>query len=381
MRHYRAYLRNPPIPAEFQPESPNTEVVEAQRRFSSAYRARITAVQGAARRTFDVHLTFRPVGKNLRLLGTAVRAGVDRGKRAVIRPGGPPDEVRMLAARGDAWVPWLWARTGRGRGGAPDHAGRAWNELFVSPPADQPLAPSEEPVPTLPRLAAGSGPFSCAHLETVLRVAAGTRYVFSPRSDIIARVEEFKRASQWPTDGAPVLGIHVRRGDAAAADPEPTKSTRQSFSLATYLAAADGLCERYGIRHIFLATESRDEVERAMTLRPQYTFLWLDYDRSVLPDIRTSNRFIEDLALEQPERAKAIATTGVFDLCCLADCHAFIGAFNSEFSVLGWLLAIGSRGNVVPYVSLSRPAATRHLHPFAALLNRENNCPLELYHW
>jgi hypothetical protein len=67
------------------------------------------------------------------------------------------------------------------------------------------------------------------------------------------------------------------------------------LALTTYLEMADTICERYGIRDIFLATESRDEI--AMRLRSQYRFLWLDYDRSIFPDIRTSNQFIEDLAL------------------------------------------------------------------------------------
>jgi len=45
------------------------------------------------------------------------------------------------------------------------------------------------------------------------------------------------------------------------------------------------------------------------------------------------------------------------------------------------LLTIGARGHLVPYVSLSVPLGGWQLHPYDALLNRRNNCPLELYHW
>jgi hypothetical protein len=208
--------------------------------------------------------------------------------------------------------------------------------------------------------------------------------VFSPSDPVLARIRELKEAVDWPPPNRPVLGIHIRRGDAASAEAAadaPEKSTRKSFPLVKYLEAADKICERYGIRDIFLATESREEIARAAHLRPQYRFLWLDYDRSIFPDIRTSSQFIEDLALDHPDRAKALAATAILDLYFFCECHAFVGAFNSEFSVLGWLLTTGARGHLVPHVSLSRAAAGWSLNPFAALLNLKNNCPMELYHW
>jgi hypothetical protein len=211
-----------------------------------------------------------------------------------------------------------------------------------------------------------------------------TRYVFTPAESVGAELRSLREAAGWPTDSRPILGIHVRRGDAASddeGDSEPSKSTRKSFPLRTYLEAADRLCGRYGIRDIFLATESAEEIARARDLRPEYRFLWIDYDRSIFPDIKSSGQFIEDLALEHPERAQGLARTAIFDLSFFCDCHAFVGAFNSEFSVLGWLLMTGSRGQLVPHISLSRARAGRSLNPFAALLNIENNCPLELYHW
>jgi hypothetical protein len=132
---------------------------------------------------------------------------------------------------------------------------------------------------------------------------------------------------------------------------------------------------------VFLATESRDEIESAARLRPQYRFMWLDYDRSIFPDIRTSSQFIEDFAMDHPERARALAVSAILDLYFFCECHAFVGAFNSEFSVLGWLLTVGSRGHLVPYRSLSGADPVKRLNPFRALLNVKNNCPLELYHW
>ena len=198
------------------------------------------------------------------------------------------------------------------------------------------------------------------------------------------RIRELKAQMDWPDSKRLVLGIHIRRGDAASADSgggNPSKSTRKSFGLESYLQTADMMCERYGIRDIFLGTESRAEIERAIRLRPGYRFLTLDYDRSIFPDISNSSEFIEDLALDHPEFARELAVSAILDLAFFCECGAFIGAFNSEFSVLAWLLMVGSRGYLVPYISLSRPAAAKSVNPFSGLLNLRNNCPLELYHW
>ena len=41
------------------------------------------------------------------------------------------------------------------------------------------------------------------------------------------------------------------------------------------------------------------------------------------------------------------------DLYFLSRCRAFVGTFNSEFSMLGWLLCIGCNRHVVPYRDLT----------------------------
>ena len=200
----------------------------------------------------------------------------------------------------------------------------------------------------------------------------------------MAEVDTLRARLGWPTVGVPALGLHVRRGDAATAQPDggvPSKATRQSFSLETYLAQADEICSARGISHVFMATESADELARARRLRPQYVFLAVDHDRSVFPDLAVSQQFIEDMAFEHPERIPALVRSAVLDLQCFSHCDAFIGTFNSEFSVLAWLLVVGARGHLVPYFSLSQPLSRRSLDPYEALLNVRNNCPLELYHW
>ncbi len=385
LKHYRGFLRNGDIPTEYFPD-PETGAAAVQEAFSKAYRRKLAEVQQDAPPARGVHLTYRPIGKNLRLLGTALREGVDRHRRVYIEPGGPAIEERALAARGHQWSPWLWVRNGsmpRGEAEEAD-AARAWNLLFRHPAPPEPGAVGKQSARQDGRIRlAGKDPrfpASRQRLEQVLKLAAATRYVFTPAEPVAERIRELKAAMGWPGENTPVLGVHVRRGDAASTEADPRQATRRSFGLASYLEAADRICARYGIGDLFLATESPEEIDRARRLRPQYRFFSLDYDRSLFPTIG-SGRFIEDYTLDHPELARALATSAVLDLALFCDCRGFVGAFNSEFSVLAWLLVIGSRGHLVPYLSLSRPAPGRSLHPFHALLNLRTNCPLELYHW
>jgi hypothetical protein len=256
--------------------------------------------------------------------------------------------------------------------------------MFFKYPSTGPSSLGNCPQPYVPRLRAASGPFSVAFLQRVLEIAAATKYVFSPVDSILWQVETLKEELQWPKENERILGVHVRRGDAAARVSDtntPQKSTRASFPLTAYLDAADLICGKYHIQYIYLASESIDEIEHAKRLRPQYKFLYLEHDRSLFPDIASSNQFIEDLALEHPERICELTMSAILDLYFFTECYAFVGTFNSEFSLLAWLLTVGAQGHIVPYISLSKPSQHRSLNPFDALLNITNNCPLELYHW
>ncbi len=377
-QHYWSYLRTPALPVEHSPEGGAVEIA-AQRAFSAHYRRRIAETQARATSRRGVRLTFRPLGKNLRLLGTAVRQHVDAGCATVIERDGPRDEIDALASRGHAWQPWLWSRTGARAIDAPlaGDAALAWRELFMPPDHASTMSESTEPA-TVGR----SGLYAPALVEQVLKLAAATRHVCRPVDAIEADLAAHKRSLGWPEPGTPVLGMHVRRSDAASTEASgPAQSNRPSFPVTAYLDAADRLCTANGIRHIFMASESAVEIERARELRPQYTFLSLPYDRGLFPEIGTEKRFIENGVLDHPERARPLALTAVMDLRLFCDCSAFVGAFNSEFSVLAWLLATGSRGHLIPYVTLSRPRSGIAWHPHDALLNVTNNCPLELYHW
>jgi hypothetical protein len=379
MRHFWSYARHPAMPPRHLPGAED-EASFDQAAFCAQYWQRIDGVQHHAARAQQVRLTYRPIGKNLRLVGTAIRRNADRGVATTIDAAAPGAEMRALAARGHAWHPWLWSRSSSAE--ATGSADAAWAVFFERPAWREPIA-GETLVPPAPPAGPphGHGALSASQLHRVLKLAVATDYAFSPRQELVDEAARLRRAMAWP-EGAPVLGLHIRRSDAASSEPEgPRRSNRASFAIARYLDEVDALCDTYGIRHVFLATESEQEIRAAAALRPRLTFLTIDHDRSLFPSIEQSPQFIEEMTLRDPARAHALARTAILDLLMFRECGAFVGAFNSEFSVLAWLLCIAGQRRAIPYVSLSAPQQRWRFHPYDALLNTRNNCPLELYHW
>ena len=71
-----------------------------------------------------------------------------------------------------------------------------------------------------------------------------------------------KASLGWPADGK-VLGLHVRMGDACAAS-EMARTSRRCDALEAYAPHVERLAARYGVRHVFLATDS-DEPGQALS--------------------------------------------------------------------------------------------------------------------
>ena len=322
----------------------------SQATYSEAWRANI----GAAGREFDrpalpVHLSHHPIAKNIRQIATAVHLATRLGRRLEIAAGNPREESFFAREGKGDWHPWLWGRIERARAsnapavsaGSGDEPSDLWGLYFRNQPGadievNDVLAREDRRIPRWQR--------------KVLEMAICCTETFRLNDLVAERVDAWRRAMDWPVD-APVLGLHVRRGDAASEDLD--RSTRRSQTLEEYLAAADRICSRYDIRTIYLSTESQQEVDRARTLRPSHRILALPHDRSVFPTIESESRFIEDVALDDPGLVEPLVVSALADLHLLGESSAFIGTFNSEFSMLGWLLCIGRNREVVPYIDLT----------------------------
>jgi hypothetical protein len=328
-----------------------------QRAYSERFRARLEAIQGdATAPCAPVRLSFYPIAKNIRLVGTALADGLRVGHRSSIVAGNPREAKFLELLRWGSWNPWLWSRIPGAQlenmGSDRDDPTRSWTTYFRDlneRGAAENAARRASPAWNYVR--------DGFRARRILEIATATRYAFrlNDRLQTLARNHAYKIGYK---DGEPKLGLHLRRGDAASEDL--SKQTRPSFSLESYLSEADRFCERYGLSTIYLSTESEAEIRRAEQLRPGYRILSLDHDRSIFPRLDVVGRDIEQIALDDPSVIEPIVNSAIFDLYFLSRCDAFIGAFNSEFSVLAWLLCIGEKGHVVPYEDMVPRSRLEH---------------------
>ncbi len=319
----------------------------AERTYMDHYRRHVEWLQCHGDiETVPMNLSFSPIAKNLRGMGTTIYNNVDQARRTVIIPGNDFEEELLRSQGRPAWKPWLWSRIPRGQlhnvENEVDDAKLAWPTYFLAPTQ---ATPGYESDPEYPRR------WPMLRRDAILRLAVCTGFAFRLNPASKAAVDQWLLQLDWD-DEEPKLGIHLRRGDAATEDL--TRQTRNSYPLETYLANADLICKRYGIRTIYMSTESQQEIERAQQLRPKYRFLWLHHDRSVFPKLAETTTFIEDTAFSDPSIIEPVVLSAIADLWLLQNCNAFIGTFNSEFSILAWLLCIGEQGHVVPYINLAR---------------------------
>ncbi len=344
------FIRKREYPQRYTPESKVVhECKEQQSNFCLDYLEKIRAVkQTSSASPLKVPLSYHPIAKNIRQLATALHYATTLNRPLVIANENPREEkLFALQGRGD-WHPWLWGRIENARDLVKENSGRegrlstaeSWNLFFndavpaeTSEKKSRPTSKTKIP----------------AWQRNLLEMATCVAETFVVRDHVKHRIDEWEASMGFPADTA-VLGIHIRRGDAASENL--MKSTRNSVALDDYLTTADQLCSTYNINTIYLSTESKEEIDQARKSRPEYHILSLPHDRSVFPVIEDESRFIEDLALDHPEVIGQIVYSALADLHFLSRCNAFIGTFNSEFSMLAWLLCLGHHKHFVPYVDM-----------------------------
>jgi hypothetical protein len=354
----------PDLPEQYLPASLNSSYrTEQQQHYSTKYLAYLEWLQSTGDTpSSSIHLTFQPIAKNIRLLGTALHDGVKQGTSVTIASGNPSEDAFLQKLKLGQWNPWLWSRIspreGEGDLAGQDDTSRAWQTLFE--PLNSRISPSPEALLQKPGL---NLQWMNCRSRLILEMAACVRYVFQINQAMRSYVMDQASRIGWRDDERK-LAIHLRRGDAASEDLQ--QRTRTSFTLEDYLQEADIFHQNYGLSTIYLSTESQFEIEKAKILRPQYKFLSLDHDRAVFPRLAETELIIEIAALRNSTIVEPIVKSAIADLYFIGHCDAFIGTFNSEFSLLAWLICIGEKGYIMPYKDL---VPKRQIHFFQGRLN------------
>ena len=184
-------------------------------------------------------------------------------------------------------------------------------------------------------------------------VAATYSFLLRPSAELGAALAAAKASLGWPADGK-VLGLHVRMGDACAAS-EMARTSRRCDALEAYAPHVERLAARYGVRHVFLATDS-EAVVGAARRRFARTGLALLYQKNVSVrargDAAGGGGLIDNLLRNGKVDGYAEGWAAALDLLLLGESAALVGKFTSNLDRIAYALMSARGGCLRPYVSL-----------------------------
>lgn len=184
-----------------------------------------------------------------------------------------------------------------------------------------------------------------------------TAYVMRPNAEMRAAIDKAKEEASFPKE--PIMALHVRHGDTCRngvgkADTDQlglASKGRICEGLDTYMVKAQQMAELYGIRHIYLATDSPTVVQEATErYGSEFTFHHLHYNRE------KPTTYLNDLIAAQAIDTVAEARQALLDIYLLAECDAFVGKFTSNFDRIAYALmahrSSSQSNSIPPYTSL-----------------------------
>ena len=196
----------PDLPRQFLPRPRRMAgVIRQQQIYSSLYRAHLEWLQCFSEApSSPIHLTFYPIAKNLRLIGTALHDGVRAGRKVHIAPGNPREAALLRATGRGQWNPWLWSRIPRGQldnlSAAQDDSARAWPTFFVAP--DAPVSPPFGARPARPAWRQPGGRRTRRILETGACISYAFRlnpHMQAVVADHASRIGWGMTSQSWPS--------------------------------------------------------------------------------------------------------------------------------------------------------------------------------------
>ena len=150
----------------------------------------------------------------------------------------------------------------------------------------------------------------------------------------------------------PVLGVHVRHGDACL-PRERRRMSRTCYSLEAHLSRVRRYAQAFGIRTVYLATDSEAVLEQAKS-STEFEFLWLP---NVTRQRSTPSRIIDRTVKARAERGETHlsereAWLATLDVMLLAKCHLLVGQMTSTFFRTAISLRAAACDCVMPFASL-----------------------------
>ena len=156
----------------------------------------------------------------------------------------------------------------------------------------------------------------------------------------------------------PAVSMHVRQGDSCnqvvsivaekvISVSSNTGANRKCFSVDVYMKNLHRLRDLYGVKRVYLATDSDEMIARAIQEK-EYNWIFLNISRSAFQ----SDQYIDIRMKTDTELRRDAAFSAASDLQLLRRGDIFLGAFSGHFSKVIYYLMSGSKMKQIPFVSI-----------------------------
>ena len=173
--------------------------------------------------------------------------------------------------------------------------------------------------------------------------------------------------SEHLTNELPAVSLHVRHGDACdiflnTSDDNLRISTntsddnwsRKCFNLGVYIEKLQLVREKYGVKKVFLSTDSSDMIELTKKY-PEFEWIYLDIPRAAF-DIYVNSGLEHHMNEVNNEANNTVFFySAIADIELLKRGDIFIGTLASHFSKLLYSAMVGYQMRILPFISLDFP--------------------------
>ena len=154
----------------------------------------------------------------------------------------------------------------------------------------------------------------------------------------------------------PSVSMHVRQGDACDivtndVNEKITTATdnnrRKCYSVDAYMSKLYKLKELYGVKRVYLATDSQDMIYRTFAEK-DFNWIYINVTR----DAFNSRTYVDHRMRQETSFREIALFSAVADLELMRRGDIFLGAFSSHYSKLSYYLMSGSKMRAIPFISV-----------------------------
>mmetsp|Transcript_42048 Transcript_42048/g.68288 ORF Transcript_42048/g.68288 Transcript_42048/m.68288 type:complete len:1292 (-) Transcript_42048:158-4033(-) len=171
-------------------------------------------------------------------------------------------------------------------------------------------------------------------------------HALRPSKTLQSKINEAKENMKWPKAGTPMIGMHYRAGDACL--EEEVTLGRKCDTFETYMSHVHLVAGKYGIKHIFLATDSAAAIKSL----PKYKNYPFHYNKVAGRGGKRNQKAVDDLLFHKEIDGCKEAEDTMIDMHLLGATDAFIGKFSSNIDRVAYNLIFARTRAYQPYVSL-----------------------------